>query len=395
MYNKLSRRAAAGCASALLVGSALAGCASDSDGDGPIKLALVGPLTGDAASYGLEVQNGINLAVDQINEDGGIDGREIEIDTFDDKCSPTDGATAANSVVGGDYVAVVGQVCSVAVASSIPIYKRHDIPIVAAAASSPSLADLGYEGFNRVIPADDLAVSNALTFATGVMDYKRVGVLYSSDDYGQSLAEVVKSAVGEQGAEAVAMETYTSGQTNDYSPMLANIAKADPDVFFLGGYDADMGAAVKQSARVFGDQEIPIVSNNNVQTANFLELAGDAGEGTTLATVYAPENTFPGNEEFVTAYQEANDGNMPGTQAAMGYQSIQVLAAAIEANDGKTDDLFDALRDTSLSGIIGDIAFNENGDNVAASVAVVRAEGGEWVYEADLTDQLSQLISAQ
>jgi branched-chain amino acid transport system substrate-binding protein len=376
--------------SALLVGTAVmalavSACGGDSGSgggsDGPIKLALVAPLTGSAASYGLEVQQGIDLAVKTINADGGVDGRKIEVDTFDDKCSPTDGATAANAVVSRDYAAVVGQVCSVAVQSAVPIYKRYNMPIVAAAASSPTLADLDYEGFNRVIPADDITVANAVKLAVA-LDLPRLGVLYPADDYGQALAQVVKDATQEYGAEAVAMESYTPGQTNDYSPLLANIAQADPDAFFLGGYDADMGAAVKQSTRAFGGQEFPIVSNNNVQTDNFIKLAGAAGEGAYIIPVYAPEMPTEGNAEFVKAFEDEY-GKTPGTQGAMGWQSIQVIKEAVKANDGSTEDLMKAIRSVSFESVAGPIEFDENGDNIGGSSVVLRLQGGKWVVDEE------------
>ena len=374
-----------------LAAVALTACggSDESSDSGPIKIALVAPLTGDAASYGIEAQKAIDLAVKQINDDGGINGRDIEVDAFDDKCSPTDGATAANAVVSGGYAAVVGQVCSVAVQSSIPIYKRHEMPVIASAASSPDMANLDYEGFSRVIPADNLAVANAIKLTTKVLGYTRLGVLYPSDDYGQALAKVVEDAADEYGAETVAMEAYTAGQTSDYSPLLANIAEADPDAFFLGGYDSDMGAAVKQSTRAFNGESFPIVSNNNVQTQNFIDLAGEAGEGTWIAPVYDPSKTTDGNPEFVELF-EAEYGNEPNTLAAMGWDAIQVLKAALEANDGKTEGLIDQIRKTSVTGVAGPIEFDENGDNTAATATVLQLTDGKWVLDPEKTAELAE-----
>lgn len=354
----------------------------------PIRIALVSPLTGDAASYGLEVQEGINLAIEQINESGGIEGRPIELDEYDDKCSPTDGATAANAVVSRDYVAVVGQVCSVAVQAAMPILQQNEVPIIASSASSPALAEIGYEGFNRIVLADDVSVANAVRMAAEVFDYTRLAALYSADDYGQNLAQVVEGAADEFGIEMVAMEAYTPGQTNDYLPMLSNIAQTDAEAILLGGYDADMGVAVRQSSRAFSGQDIPFVSNNNVQTANFIELAEDAAEGIFISTIYDPSKTTDGNPEFVELFREAYDKD-PGTQGALGWDAIQVLRAAIENNGGETTDLFEAIRTVEVTGVTGPVRFQDTGDRVADAPTVLTVSDGAWVFDTERTEQMA------
>lgn len=370
----------------------LAGCGgSGGDSDDPIKLAFVAPFTGDASSYGVELKKGIDLAVKLINADGGIDGRPLEVQEFDDKCDPTAAATAANTVISGGFTAVIGSVCSIAVQAALPIYKRVDMPIVGALTSSPALAEENYDGFTRIIASDDLLVADAVRLATEVLGHSKLGVLYPSDDYGQSLANVVKNSVEDFGAEIAALETYVPGQTNDYSAVLSNIASSDADVFFMGGYYADMGTAVNQSRRAFGGKKLPLVSTSNVQVPEYIELAGSAGDGTTVATLYDVSDPREINQDFVEAFEE-EFGAEPGMQAAVGWDNVHIIKAAIEADGGNTDpvELAQTLRSNEYEGVIGEIEFDDRGDNIAGFRNVLRLEDGAWVRDEEASAKMAK-----
>lgn len=380
-------------AAATAAGLLLAGCSTssgDADAD-TIHLAASAPLTGDAAAYGIETMNGLRLAVEQINEDGGIDGRQIELTEFDDQCDPTVSASVANQIISDtSIVAVIGNVCSSATLAQMPIFERAGMPLLAATASSPQLSAEGYEQFARIIPNDDLQGAGTVELGTGVLDYERVAVLYPSDDYGQALLQIAEDAVGETGGEIVAAETYTTGATNDFSSVLANIAASEPDALFLAGYYADMGAAVSQSVRAFGDQDIALLANAQTQVPEYVVLAGAAAEGTWVTNVYDVTNPSDANQAFVDAYTTAFE-TAPGVQAAAGYDNVFVLRQAIEDADGSTDDLMASIRATTYEGAMGEITFDEHGDNVGGSLVVLQLLDGEWTFDEASTEALSSL----
>lgn len=385
------RRTLPALAALAAAGLVLAGCASTEPADDVIHLASSAPLTGDAAAYGIETMNGVRLAVEEINAAGGIDGKQIKLSEFDDQCDPTPAATAANQIISDDsIVAVIGNVCSSATLAGLPIFERVGLPVLAATASSPAIAEESYSNFARIIPSDDLQGSGTIELGTGVLGFERIAVLYPSDDYGQSLLAVATEAAEGSGAEIVAAETYVTGSTTDFSSVLANIAAAQPDALFLGGYYADMGAAVSQSVRAFGDQEIALLANAQTQVPEYLELAGAAAEGTWVTNVYDVTNTSEANQAFVAAY-EKKYGVTPGMQAAAGYDNVYVLKTAIEENDGSLDDLITAIRAVSYEGAMGEISFDENGDNIGGSLVVLQLRDGAWVFDAELTAELSAL----
>lgn len=371
----------------------LSACGSDSGSNGgddaPVNLAFVAPFTGDASSYGVELKKGIDLAVKVINENGGIDGRDVKVTEFDDKCDPTAAATAANTVVSGDFTAVVGSVCSGGVQAGLPIYKRVDMPIVGALTSSPALAEENYDGFTRIIPSDDLLVSDAVRLTVDVLGYENLGLLYPSDDYGQSLRKVVEDSVKTYGGKIAASETYVVGQTNDYSAVLSNIASSGADVFFMGGYYSDMGTAVNQSRRAFGGKDLGLVSTSNVQVPEFISLAGAAGEGTAIATLYDVSDPREVNQNFVKAFKD-EFGTEPGMQAAVGWDNIHIIKAAIEKDGGSTENLAKTLRGITFEGVTGVIEFDDRGDNVAGVRNVLRLTDGVWVRDNEASDKMAQ-----
>lgn len=357
--------------------------------DDAIHIASTSPLTGSAAAYGIETMNGVHLAVDEINAAGGIGGKQIKLSEYDDQCDPTPAATAANQIISDkQVVAVVGNVCSSATLAQMPIFGRVKMPVLAATTSNPTLSAKGFENFARIIPNDDIQGAGSVYLGTKVLGYKRIAVLYPSDDYGQALLAIAKRAAGDSGAEIVAAETYTTGSTTDFSAVLANIAAANPDALFLAGYYAEMGAAVSQSVRAFGDKKIPLLANAQTQVPDYVSLAGAAAEGTWVTNVYDINNPSQQNQAFVAAYTKKFNAQ-PGVQAAAGYDNVYVLKQAIEDNKGSTDNLMPAIRATKHEGAMGAIRFDKNGDNIGGSLVVLQLKGGKWAFDDASTKKLN------
>mgnify|MGYP002620136552 FL=1 len=373
------------------LGLVLSGCTGPGSNEGNvIHVAASAPLTGDGAAYGIETMYGVRLAVREINESGGIAGKQIKLTEFDDQCDATPAATVANQIISDkSIVAVIGNVCSGATNAQLPIFDRAGLPVLAATTSNPNLSTLGFDIFSRIIPNDDVQAASTVKFAA-VLGYTRIAVLYPSDDYGQAMFTVAQRAAEEYDIEIVAAETYITGSTTDFSSVLANIAAANPQAVFLAGYYADMGTAVSQSRRAFGDKQIAFLANAQDQNQEFIDLAGEAGEGTWVTNVYDVTNPSEVNQRFVTAYEEAY-GNKPGLQAAAGYDNVYVLKAAVEANGGSTENLAAAIRSVVYEGAMGRISFDENGDNPGGGTVVLQLRGGEWVFDTEKTEALNGL----
>lgn len=379
---------AASATAALLVGA----CSQNASpaAAGTLEVGVMAPLSGDSALYGVDAVRGIDLAVKEINAAGGAGGKQISLTKVDTACEATQASTAANKLVGDNSVKVViGNVCSGATAAAMPILERAGIPVIAAATSLPSLSQQGLKQFNRVIATDDLQTKEFVRTALVGLNSKRPAILYPSDDYGQSIAAISKKTAQDLSVPLVAEETYVAGQTKDFSAVLANIAKANPDVLLLGGYYADMGTAVNQSPRSFGSQKITLLGLGQIQTADYVKLAGPAGEGTLVSTLYDPSNSTPENIKFVAAYKAAYK-EAPGLLAALGYETPYVLKAAIDANGGSIDNLSPAIRKVTYSGPVGKVVIDQNGNNTAGTSVVVALKAGQWGLDQQLTSKLTQ-----
>lgn len=376
----------------LVLSAALAGCAGadDSSGDdgGAIQIATQGPLTGPNAQLGVEVVQGIELALDEINEAGGVDGRKIELTKYDDVCEASQSTAVASRVTGhSKFVAVIGNVCSGATLAALPTYQRAGLPVLAATTSLPSLSDEGFENFARVVPSDEFQAAQVAKLAVDGLGAKKVALLYSNDDLGQSIAEVTQAALEDSGAELVASESYITGKQQDFSSLLSNIAEARPDALILGGYYAEMAAAVRQSARAFGSDLPLLVGGGQLQSPDFIELAGPAVEGAYISTLYDEANPAESNQKFVKNFEAAYDLT-PGAQAALGYATAYVFRDALDEANGDFDNLMELIKAVEYEGPVGQVRFDDKGDNVAGSTVVVRVEDGKFTVDEELTSKL-------
>lgn len=381
-------------------GIALAGCSSSagsppagsstggSVSGGTITIAASYPLTGDSAQYGIGTQQGLKLAVDEVNSSGGIAGKQLVLKEFDDKCDATEGAQVGNRIVSDHSIqVVVGQVCSGATNAEMPVISAAGLPDIAATASNPSLTQNGWKNFSRIIP-NDTVQSILLNQAAKGLGYKNIAIVYSNDDYGQQISKALKDNASKYGLNFVDEESYTPKQTSDFTPILTNVLAKHPDAVILGGYYDEMGTLVSQSPRVFGSTKIPFMGGAQEQQDGFLKLGGPASEGTMVVNLYDVTSTSPANKSFVTNFK-AKYNEEPGYQAAYGYDNIYFLKKAIESNGGSLDNLSAVIRKTTYDGATGHIALDSNGDDTASSGVILTVTGGKFVFSSDLTAKLN------
>lgn len=369
-------------------GDAEAASEAGTEGGGePITFAVAGPLTGDNAIYGTNLERGVQLAVDELNEAGGIGGRPVEIEVFDDRCDPTEAASVAQRIASGEFFGVIGHVCSSSTLAGLPIYDRAGLTVVSGSSTAPNVTQEGYANFSRTIPNDSSQGVAAAQLAIELLGHERVAIVYASDDYGQGLYEEANAAIAELGGTVAGAETYTPAETQDFTPQLTALAAEEPEALVMLGYFNDMGTMVGQLDRA-GLAEVTLIGAAGVAQPDYVELGGEATEGTYLLSYYDPASPLPANEEFVQRFEEAY-GEPPNEQAAFGYEVPFIYAQAIEA--GATEqDAAEFVRDVTYEGPTGSTAFDENGDVVGKSGVVLVVQDGELVLDEELTTQLNE-----
>ncbi|WP_159718956.1 ABC transporter substrate-binding protein [Geminicoccus flavidas] len=357
-----------------------------------LNFAVIGPMSGDNAVYGVALQRGTQLAAKQINAAGGVNGDQMELEFLDTQCQATQAASAAAKIAADpDVFAVIGDVCSSASLAAMPIFYRAGLTQVSGSSTSPKITEVvrdnGYDNFARVIPSDSQQAGKMVDLATKVLGKKRIAILYASDDFGQQIYGYQQLAIEASGAELVAAETYTPTQTKNFTPQLTNIASAKPDVLLIDGYYNDAGAAVSQLARS-GLGDITIINSAGVDQADYIKLGGEATEGSYVFTYYNPGSPLEANRAFVQAF-EAEYGEKPNEQAAYGYEIPFIYKLAIEQGATR-ETLAETVRGISFDGPTGTTRFDENGDVLGKSGAVMVVKDGQFVVDLDLTQAVNR-----
>lgn len=343
---------------ALLLGM-MAGCggsqasSGESAGGSPIKIGYFGPLTGGSAQLGQAALNGAQLAVDQINEKGGVLGRRLEIISYDDKSSPEEAVKAATKLVQVDKVnAIFGSLHSANVQAAAPVVEESQTLLVSGG-TSPTWLQQGYTYLFRSI-ANANAASKQLAQYVSDEGLKKIATFTSNDEYGTSGADSFKAACEGSDISFIAAETMQNGD-RDFTAQFAKINAASPDAVLVWCLSDDMGAVTKQ-LRQSGFSG-PILGPEGYSMPDVLEVAGPAANGVCFAAQYLvydnPEDAQDEKmRDFLQDYIEAYGAAPESDNACRAYDGVNMIAAAMEESGA---DHGPELRDAynSIDGYVG------------------------------------------
>jgi len=376
MYNMTRKYASA--MFTLALGGLLCSCG----GDDPILIGLAGPLS---AANGISMQRAAEMAVKEINDRGGIDGRMLELVLGDDSASVSRGITVAAELKGDPrVVAVVGHVNSAVSLRAATIYNVTDSagpPVlqISPASSAPALTQAGEWTF-RVTPTD-LEFSPALAEHARRLGLSRAAILYNNDDYGQGVMTTFQAAFQQQDGQVVAADPYmptTVQRGTELDPYLMRAMGGGADALVIGGQAVE-GIKIIQAARRLGFRG-PILGSDGLTG---VKDSGAEAEGVFVASAFLPDRPDTTAQRFVEAYRGLYN-SLPDHRGAMTYDIVMLLADAIEHAGTDRRALRDYVarigRDTPAHvGVSGPIAFNEDGDVVKKPVAVGVVRSGELV----------------
>ena len=355
------------------------GCSSQPE----VRVAVAGPLTGNAAAFGEMIKRGAELKAKEINEAGGINGMKLTLIFGDDAGTEKEArAVATRFATDRRILAVVGHFNSSCSLAGKPIYAEHGIVELSPGSTNVSVCE-GSDWTFRNLYRDDFQGEFIAKYIKNVLtELESVGVLFDNDDYGRGLKDAFTAEAETIGLNIVAAEAYDRDNT-DFKAQLTSIKARNPGAIFVSGLYSQAALIVKQAreagitAQFFGA--------DGVDSPDFLEIAGEAAEGTYLTTPF----TFgAGGEEALKVAQafEAEFGVPPDTWAALTYDAVGMIAEAIEKTYNKEAKLAEnrkAIRDHLASldtaeegykGITGLTYFDKNGDtlNKPAYVKVVK-----------------------
>lgn len=367
----MSRKAHTYLAVVLLLSFIMGGSACSRSSD-RIRIAVAGPMTGDQSKQGSDLKNGVELAVAEWNDAGGLLGKRIELLVGDDQHDPKQAVSVANKFVNSGVVGVVGHWNSSASIPASEVYHRAGTPMITPASTNPQVTDRGYENVFRVCGRDDQQGRVAAEFVVTQLKAKRVAVLHDKTTYGQGLADEFKKALGDR-AEVVYYSGIIQGD-KDFRGVLTTVASKNPDIYFFGGIYPEGGLLVKQAKEV--GLSAPMVSGDGVIDQVFIQIAGAAADGTYLT--FSPDTTqLPTAQEALKKYR-ARYGE-PGPYSFYAYDAAQVLLQGIrEARTTNGFAISQAIRTTAHNGITGRLQFDSKGDRLATQYVVWLTRNGKF-----------------
>lgn len=338
-----------------------------------IKIGAIIPLTGETATHGIRVKHGIELALERINANGGIRGKQLEVVFQDDQCDSAKAIAAFQALSAQGINIFLGPQCSSAAMAVAPLAEQQKNIVFASMASVPALSEQGDYIF-RNSESGHLHGSQMAEFAYTDLRAKTAAILYINLDNGVAYKDSFNTTFTAIGGKVLVIEAYEKG-TADFKTQLTKIKKSSPDVIYIAGQAAEH--AVRQ-IRELGIAS-KIVSMNGIEVPELFKVAGKAAEGIYFTSAFFDaQSTGPQVAAFVTEYNKRYEEGAE-VFSANGYDAAMIIGESMRSCGIDTTCIKDYLYSIkNYPGISGLINFDKNGD-VQKQLAIKHAKNGAFV----------------
>ena len=346
------------------------GVIGDSDDDEPYRIGVMESLTGPGETYGTVANQAKQLAVDEINAAGGVNGRMIELVVEDSKCGAQDAITAYNKLTDVDGVKIIlGTSCSGAMLGAAPLAESDGVVLFSGLATNPDIATAGDYIFRTSMSDAQLGVDTGnLMWADGI---RNVATMTELTDYAEGVRRTTAAQFEKRGGQIIGEERYASDVT-DFRTQLTKLLTADPDAIHIAAQSEFSGGTVVKQLRELG-YDGPVYGEVVVVGATALEIAGDSANG--VKAVVA--DLDPGNskaKQVITNFKEKYDYITLAWYIGSAYDDVYITAECLKQteDDQDADGFRDCLYDITWSGAIGsNYSFDGNGEVIGLSNVVV------------------------
>jgi len=369
-----------------------------------IILGEFGSLTGGTATFGKSTQKGIEMAIEEINKAGGIEGKLIKILVEDDQSKPEEAATVVKKLVTQDKVLIVlGEVASSRSLAGAPICQEGKVPMITPSSTNPKVTQVGDYIF-RVCFLDPFQGEVMAKFARNTLKVNKAVILKDiKNDYSVGLAQFFAEIFKNLGGAIISEESYSEGDI-EFRAQLTALKAKNPEVIFIPGYYTEVGLIARQ-ARDLGIN-VPLIGGDGWDSPRLIEIGGKALENTYYSNNYAPEDTRPEVQKFISDFK-AKYNEIPDAMAPLGYDATRIAFDAIKRSgileeknikesyteNPKAKSLMDAVnternrervRDAiaqtrDFPGVTGVITIDQN-RNAKKSAVVLKYEDGKYKY---------------
>jgi branched-chain amino acid transport system substrate-binding protein len=359
-------------------------------GEKTITIGFAGPLSGDDAQFGEDIARGVEIAIDEINQKGGLLGCQLELIKLDDKADPREASnSAAKLIANSKVVGVVGHLNS---GCSIPAsvqYNRAGMVMVSPSSTADDLTNQGYPEVFRVVLKDSAQGPAAAVFAKDKLNATRICVLNDKTAYGKGLAEAFKNKSIELGMEIVLEDSYNKGE-KDFSTLVTKIAATNPDIIYTGSMYTEPALLMSQ-ARPRG-LTATFMGGDGLFAPKLMEIGGDATEGTIISFLAPPWEETETATTFLQTYK-TKYGEDVKSFAPLAYNAMMTLAEGIRrAGVAERAAIVKAMRapDFNLEAIGGRIEFDEKGDIKGKEPFFYIVKNGKFeLYKDDIPQEES------
>lgn len=364
----------------------LAGCAgtntptqlgeANASGSTEYVIGFEAPLTGNNAQDGIAGMQGAQLAVDQVNAAGGINGIPVRLYTADDKADPKESATVANMFAEDSSVLVmVGPALSSGVLAISSIIEGKKLSCISFGASSAAVSGCSDYVF-RTIPTDAVGGRYLIKWLEETVNPQKVGIFYENSDFGVGVRDVFAEQLASDGVTISAEQSFLPDETADFTTGLTALKNADIDLLVLGCSYNEAALICKQAVTL--GINAPIASIDACYSEALLELGGDAVNGMMFTAFFSVDNEDETVQEFVEGYREKY-GVDPNTFSAYAYDATQIAIDAIRgagADRAAINAYLQGVKDRK--GVTGYNTFDEYGDVSTKEPIIIQVQDGKF-----------------
>ena len=346
----------------------------------PVLIGHVSPLTGDNAYIGYDQLRGAEMAVEDLNRNGGILGRRVELVVEDDQGSSTIAVNVAHKLcLNKNIVGVIGHLNSSCSMSAAPIYKRHNLPMITPVSTSDKLTTTGLDNIFRVCIRNSDQAPALVEYCIN-KGFRKYGIIHDNGDYGKDLADQLKKLLAEKKSDAhVVSEEVISANNTDYRSILTKMKTKDPDVIFVGAMAREASLLMIQSKEIGLDAIF--VGGDGMFSDELVRRGGDAVEGTIVSHIAPMQGGSIYSQEFFSRYISKYNEKVRA-YAPLAYDCVMVLAEAIEsAGTLDKETIRDVLhrKEYVHSGISGKISFDQTGERLERKPYLYEIQKGQFM----------------
>lgn len=358
-----------------LVALVVAGCGSKADSN-KILVGHFASMTGSEATFGRSTDNGIRMAVEEENAAGGVNGKSVEIITYDDKGDAREAGSAVTRLVSRDgVVAVLGEVASGLSLAGAPICQESGVPMITPSSTNPKVTKTGDKIF-RVCFIDPFQGWVGAKFARENEKIKaeKAAILYDqASPYSVGLREEFEKAFTELGGTITATETYQAGD-QDFSAQLTGIRSSGPDVVYIPGYYTDVGNIAIQARKLGID--VPLLGGDGWDSSKLGQIGGESINNSFYSNHYSHQDPNPRVQDFIKKYKD-KFGETPDGLAALGYDAGRILIESMRRAKSLGGDAIAAEISATkdFDGVTGKISIDADRNAVKPAVMLEMKDG--------------------